>query len=279
MRSFFLIILILFAALTNFSLADNVTAEEESCDNTMSTTTTLVVGATGATGKHVVQMLLDGGHKVRTVVRSKKRMESLLTGDYEDRLQVTEAALLDLSDEELEVLTRGCDAVVSCLGHTMDFKGIYGNPRKLVTNAVERLTTAIGENQKTKFILMGSNGVSNPNGDDDTRPFIERAILCLLRYMVPPVADNEMAALHLHQLGGTGPEWCVIRPDDLIDADVSKYELLVKPKFGLFGAGIATRSNVAHSMVELILNDEQWQKWKFQMPVLNDAVAEESTAE
>jgi putative NADH-flavin reductase len=268
------LLIILFAMLTNKSLAD--TQSDQACDENMNITTTLVVGATGATGRHVVQMLLDRGHKVRTVVRSKERMEGLLKGDFGDRLEVTEAVLLDLDQSKLEELTSGCDAVVSCLGHTMDLKGIYGKPRKLVTEAVKRLTTAIGS-QKTKFVLMGSGGVANPNGKDNIRPFFERFVITLLRYLVPPVEDNEQAALCLHNLGGsTGVEWTVVRPGNLIDGEVSKYHLLTEPHFGLFsGADIATRANVAHSMVELILNDDEWQKWKYQMPALNNIVDEE----
>jgi nitrous oxide reductase accessory protein NosL len=284
------LLFLLFVVLINCSIAEETATatttatekqEEETCDDdtmpAITSTTTLVVGATGATGKHVVQMLLDKGQKVRTVVRSKERMEGLLTGDYGDRLEVTEASLLDLPQQRLEELTRGCDAVVSCLGHNMDFKGLFGQPRKLVTEATSRLTSAIGT-QKTKFILMGSNGVANPNGNDDERTFVERAAIFLLQWLVPPVADNEAAALYLHEMGGTGPEWCVIRPDDLIDAEVSEYDLLTKPKLGLFGAGLSTRANVAHSMVELILNDDEWQKWKFQMPVLNNVLIVEEAA-
>jgi uncharacterized protein YbjT (DUF2867 family) len=77
-------------------------------------TTTLVVGATGATGRHVVQMLLDKGQNVRALVRSKESMERLLTGDFGDRLEITEASFLDLDETVLQELTKGCDAVVSC---------------------------------------------------------------------------------------------------------------------------------------------------------------------
>ena len=247
---------------------------------TTSTTTpdtTLVVGSTGATGRHVVQMLLDQGQKVRTVVRSKARMEQLLSGTFEDRLEIIEASILDLDESNLVELTTGCYAVVSCLGHNPDLKGIWGEPRKLVTNAVEHFTTAINAsgNPKTKFILMGSNGVANPNGNDDVRPYSERLLLSLLRFLVPPVSDNEEAALYLHNLGDkTCVEWCVVRPDDLIDGVVSNYELTPKPPFGLFGAGVSTRANVAHAMVQLVLDNDMWQKWKFQMPSLNRAVAE-----
>lgn len=74
----------------------------------------VVIGATGATGKYVVQMLLDnGGYNVVAVARSKEKMLSLLDQkDYGDKLVVQEASLMDLSTTELKDLTDGCIAVV-----------------------------------------------------------------------------------------------------------------------------------------------------------------------
>jgi uncharacterized protein YbjT (DUF2867 family) len=73
----------------------------------------VVVGATGATGKHVVQMLLDGGHQVIACARSKEKMLSLLVQkDYGHNLVVKEASIADLSAQDLTDLTQGCDAVV-----------------------------------------------------------------------------------------------------------------------------------------------------------------------
>ena len=55
------------------------------------------------------------------------------------------------------------NAIVSCLGHNMSFKGIFGKPRRLVTDATKRLCTAIkaGEPESTvKYILMNTVGNS-----------------------------------------------------------------------------------------------------------------------
>lgn len=73
----------------------------------------LVVGATGNTGKHVVQMLLDKGQTVNVIARSKEKMLSLLKEEnYSDRLNITEGSLLDLKDEEFSEITKNCKAVV-----------------------------------------------------------------------------------------------------------------------------------------------------------------------
>ena len=73
----------------------------------------VVVGATGATGKHVVQMLLDKGHQVVAVARSKEKMSSLLVQkDYGSNLVIYEASIMDMSTQELKELTEGSSAVV-----------------------------------------------------------------------------------------------------------------------------------------------------------------------
>lgn len=72
-----------------------------------------VLGATGATGKHVVQILLDRGHQVVAVARSKEKMLSLLVQKvYGVSLVVHEASIMHLSAKELEDMTAGCSAVV-----------------------------------------------------------------------------------------------------------------------------------------------------------------------
>lgn len=241
--------------------------------------TVLIVGATGATGKHVVQILLDQGHAVKVVARSKERMLSLLNGnqDKNDRLEVKEAAILDLTQSELNELVKDCDAVVSCLGHNLTREGIWGKAnRRLVKDSVKRLVKAIEDNttekstKKCKFILMGSDGVAHPN--DDKRSAMERGIIFLLRHLLPPHADNEEAAAFLlNDCNDKSVEWSVVRPTDLQDGDMFDYEIFPKPQGSLFGSGIATRANVAKFMVDLVLKEDMWSQYKHQMPVLHDA--------
>jgi len=230
-----------------------------------------VVGATGATGKHVVQMLLDEGNTVITVVRSKDTLVSLLKegNNYGDRLQVKEAAILDLSHDELVSLTAGCSAVVSCLGHNISFKGLWGEPRRLVTDAVKGLTKAMPSS--AMFILMGSDGVRHP--DDPIRPFGERLVITLLRCLVPPHVDNEMAAEYLYQ--DRSFNWIVVRPTDLVDEEhASKsYDIFDISEGSLFGGPGVSRANVAHFMVQLIQKKELSEKYKHQMPVVKHKVS------
>ncbi|MEI6727992.1 MAG: NAD(P)-dependent oxidoreductase, partial [Actinomycetes bacterium] len=58
-------------------------------------------------------------------------------------VEVIEASLLSLSNEELQRNLGGCDAAISCLGHVLSLKGVLGPPRDLVARATARLCRAI----------------------------------------------------------------------------------------------------------------------------------------
>jgi nucleoside-diphosphate-sugar epimerase len=235
--------------------------------------TILVVGASGATGHLLVQQLLDRGCEVRVVVRSPDRFSKLLP--KQNHLKVTGASLLDLSDTEISQLIDGCDAVASCLGHNPSFKGIYGQPRRLVTEATKRLCKAIKSNKSEKpsrYVLM--NTTANRNRDlDESRSSTEKGLFKLLRLLLPPQVDNEQAADYLRmQIGKKDQdiEWVAVRPDGLIDKEkVSEYLAHPSPtRSVIFNAGKTSRINVAHFMADLITKDQTWNKWKGQMPVI-----------
>jgi putative NADH-flavin reductase len=233
--------------------------------------TTLVLGATGNTGRPLVEQLLNKNHKVRVIVRSTHKLSTEILEN--PNATIIEANVLDLTDVELAAHVKGCDAIVSCLGHNLDFKGMFGKPRKLCTDAIRRLCVAIETNNSskpTKVILMNTVGVQNPKLDEK-RGWAEKLLLTVLRYTIPPHRDNETAAEYLHQAVGIKNkhiEWCAVRPDSLINAVVSQYEINESPSTGIFTGRPSTRSNVAHFMVELIEKPNLWNMWKFRMPVI-----------
>ncbi len=158
---------------------------------------TLVVGASGATGRLLVEQLVERGCHVKAIVRS---LDGLPVSLQEcEAVSTVCASVLDRSDAELAEHVHGCAAVVSCLGHNMTFRGIYGQPRRLVTDATRRLCNAIGTNiseEPTRFVLMNATG--NCNRDlDETISFSQKCILALLRLLLPPHVDNENAADYL----------------------------------------------------------------------------------
>lgn len=75
---------------------------------------TLILGASGATGKYLVEQLLEKGHKVKAMVRSEKRVPEKWKS-YEG-LTLIEAGISTVSTEKMQEYIRDCDAIASCLG-------------------------------------------------------------------------------------------------------------------------------------------------------------------
>lgn len=235
--------------------------------------TTLVVGASGATGQHLVVQLLAQGQNVKAIVRSVQSLPQSIKN--ERRLSIVEASILNLSDTEIAEHVAGCDSVASCLGHNLTFKGVYGQPRKLVTEATRRLCEAIIANKPekpVKYVLMNTTG--NRNRDlNEPISFAQKLVIGLLRLVLPPHLDNEKAADFLRtQIGQSNKsiEWVAVRPDGLInEEEVTDYEIHRSPtRSAIFDAGEVSRINVAHLMASLIIDNDLWRKWKGQMPVI-----------
>ena len=237
--------------------------------------TVLLVGGTGRTGRRVLEQLLGRGIDVRAIVRSAERLRAVVAERPD--LSVVEADLLALSDEELLLHVRGCDAVVSCLGHTISLRGIYGPPRDLVTHATTRLCRAIQAAQPArpvKLILMSSVSVNRPGGQDTRRGRLERAVLWTLRGLVPPSRDNQHAADFLHDVidaADAYAQWVAVRPDTLKEGDVTEYALHEGLVDGLFRPGETNMANVAHFMCELVTDPEVWAAWRGKLPVIVNA--------
>jgi len=234
--------------------------------------TILIVGASGATGIRLVEELLHRGHDVKAIVRSPDRFPDHLRNHAD--LVLIQASVLELSDKELEQHVAGCHAVASCLGHNLTFKGLYGKPRRLVTEATRRLCLAIKANDQatsTKYVLM--NTVANRNRDlNEPIPFAQKIMIGMLRLFLPPHADNEQAAEYLRTVIGQNDrtiEWVAVRPSSLIDEDkASEIEVYSSPTRSIVDDGQISRINVGHFMADLITNDELWKQWKGQMPVI-----------
>lgn len=235
--------------------------------------TTLIVGATGATGQLLVQQLLERNQSVKAIVRSPKKLPASIQNH--SHLSLTQASILDLTEAELIEQTRDCSAIASCLGHTLSIKGIFGSPHNLVTEATRRLCAAAHQShpeQSVKFILMNSAGVINPNADE-TVSLAQTTVLKLIR-LLPPHADNEQAAAHLQLHAQTqNIEWAAVRPDGLINTNnITDYDLHPSPtRSAIFNAGTISRINVANFIARLITENDMWQQWKNQMPVIYNA--------
>ena len=238
----------------------------------------LIVGASGSTGRLLTKELLNRGQFVKAIVRSPDKLPVAIRNH--ENLSVIHASILDLSDAELAQHVKGCHAVASCLGHNLNLRGLFGHPRKPVTDASRRLCDAIKANtpqKPIKFVLMNTAGNSKCNLNEPIS-FAQKSVIGLIRLLLPPQVDNEQAADYLRCKIGPKEklvEWSAVRPDGLVDEDeVTAYKVHPSPiRSAIFDPGQTSRINVGHFMADLITDDDIWQQWKGQMPVIYNKVS------
>jgi nucleoside-diphosphate-sugar epimerase len=230
----------------------------------------LVLGASGATGKLLVQQLVQRKNHVRIVVREKANIPTQFSEDK--NIEIIKVNIYDFNIENIKNLLNDCDSIICCLGHNISFKGIYGSPHKLVSVTVAKIIEALQElNTKPKFVLMSTTAYTNQkiNEVNDLR---EKIVFSLLEVILPPHKDNMLAANQLvNKLGSKSEiEWVAVRPDSLFDEEnVSQYEIQnSKTRSAIFNPGKTSRINVSHFMAELVTNENLWQQWKHKTPVI-----------
>jgi hypothetical protein len=122
--------------------------------------------------------------------------------------------------------------------------------------------------------------VNRPDHLDTRRGGLERALLALLRALVPPARDNQRAAEVLLELGPSDPriEWVVIRPDSLIEGETRPYTLHEGLVDSLFSPGQTTMQNIGAFIAELVTEEATWASWRGKLPVIVDRRAPELAA-
>lgn len=241
----------------------------------------LVVGGSGATGKCFVNELLSHECTVTVIVRGTSKTNAF----YENtkNLTVITGNILEMDFKRILELVNEIDAIGSCLGHNMTLKGVFGQPRKLVTETLQKLCKAVKDSNKKKpikFVLMNTSGVKDKDFDEKWSLF-ERIVMSLVRNLIPPQNDNEQAANFLKSKIGRNDsniEWVIVRPDALINEEaISDYQVFDSQiRSPIFNPGKTSRINVGSFMSELIINEVKWNAWKGKMPVIyNDSSVKE----
>lgn len=230
----------------------------------------LVLGASGATGKLVVSGLLEKKLDVKAVIRNSAILPNELAGN--GNIEIIKGDIDDFTVSQVTDLISDCDSVISCLGHNVTFKGLFGNPRKLVYNAIRKINEAIQQTNKDfRLILMSTTAYTNRE-IGEKNAFGEAIVFALLKALLPPHSDNVAAGNYLQYRVNTSTKlkWVAVRPDGLID-ETSTSEVVIterKRRSPIYNPGKTSRINVAQFMVDLMVNDALWSEWAYRTPVI-----------
>ncbi len=112
----------------------------------------LIIGATGGTGRELVQQALTGGHCVTAFVRTPEKMNC-----HHDRLTIAKGNVLDYNSVEQAV--QGQDAVLSALGHNQWFI-----PTDILSKGTSNIVEAMSKLGVKRFVCETSLGIGDTWG-------------------------------------------------------------------------------------------------------------------
>lgn len=165
----------------------------------------IIFGATGKTGRQVVQQALEQGHEVTAFVRSPQKLNQ-----KHENLQVMKGDVRDYDSVKRAI--QGQDAVICTLGMPPQDK------TSVRANGTEKIIKAMEETGVKRFICQSTYGVGK------TR----RALPFLMKYLIVPLflkrafADHEVQEEKVKE---SLLDWIIVRPTALTDGEyVGRYQ-------------------------------------------------------
>lgn len=158
-----------------------------------------VLGATGGTGRQVVQQALGAGHTVTAVVRDPARLAVARAAG----LDVVRADVADPT--ALAPLVAGRDAVLSALG-------THGRgPRSVCADAARAAVRAMQEAGVRRGVWVSASAIERGDGDGALVRLAQPILATLLRQAYADLRAMESA------VRASGLDWTVVRPPRLTD--------------------------------------------------------------
>lgn len=154
----------------------------------------LVAGATGGTGRLIVEQALAAGYRVRTLVRDEARARTL----FGDRVQYVVGNVREPAT--LVPAVAGANYVISAIGSNSS-REPENTPERIDYHGIEALALAAKQAGVKHFVLVSSMGVTNPDH------LLNRILDGLMRWKLA----GESA------LRASGVPYTVVRPGALKD--------------------------------------------------------------
>ena len=209
-------------------------------------TTIALFGATGKTGRRVLDRALAAGYGVRALVRAPERLKR-----EHPNLTVIRGDVLD-SSAVAEVVA-GADVVLSLFGQ------VKGSSRTLQTDGTRVIVEAMKAAGVNRIVTLSGGGLRDPQD----RPKVADHVI---RFLLKTLSGNVLADAegHLQVLRASGLDWTVVRGPRLTE----------KPGRGAYRqgrVGVGTGTTISRDdLADFILTQVHDRAFVGQMPFLSN---------
>ena len=194
-----------------------------------------VFGASGRTGRLLVQQALDAGHDVIALVRTPATFPL-----KHERLTIVQGDAMNAAD--VDEVVQGADAVLSTLGQSKN------SPKDLQTVATKNIVAAMEKYGISRIVSLTGAGVDAPQ---DKPKLINHVIKVALKTMQGAVlADAEQ---HAKVLQNSNLDWVIVRGPMLTEGSYTgKYRV---GWVGINTSARISRADVADFMLKQVTDN------------------------
>lgn len=161
----------------------------------------VVFGASGGTGRHIVDQALEAGYEVTAFVRSPEKL-----GIEHGNLTVFQGDVMDA--ESVDRAIAGQDAVLSALGPTRP-----PVPDMMVT-AAKNIVTAMEKHGVRRIVSTTGGGVRDPQDQSKLFDHVMKGLLTLMAGSV--LRDSEA---NVNVIRDSDLDWTIVRFPRLVDGE------------------------------------------------------------
>lgn len=160
----------------------------------------LIVGATGGTGRELVQQALERGYTVTVIARNPKRVAL-----EHPRLTVVKGDVLD--PQAVATAMRGQEAVLCALGHRR-----YFYPTRILSDGTRNIIAAMASHGSRRLVCETSLGIGDAAFRMGLLYTLFNIPVVLPFYFWDKTRQEKVIA-------GSAVEWVIVRPGALTNGD------------------------------------------------------------
>lgn len=193
-----------------------------------------IFGATGGTGRQLVEQSLAAGHEVTALARTPAKLDL-----QHPHLTIVQGDILN--PEQVAAALAGADAALSALGTSNE------SPEGLLPNGMKNILQGMKTHGVRRIVAVSSLGVGNSR---DQIPLAFKLVIQSIPLLKKSLRELEQMETLLQQ---SGVEWIVVRPGGLTnEPPTGNYKFGLDPKIK---PSRISRADVAAFMLKQLTDD------------------------